>query len=90
MEREEESLCFFLGGFNYFFKVFTRKIGEVSHFEEYFSNGLVQTPTSFSSEPLFFLLDVHITMEKKHQPFGKKTSREGSHIPFSFKPALLS
>jgi len=54
MEREEESLCFFLGGFNYFFKVFTRKIGEVSHFEEYFSNGLVQTPTSFSSEPLFF------------------------------------
>ena len=86
MGREEESLCFFLGGFNYFFKVFTRKIGEVSHF----SNGLVQTPTSFSSEPLFFLLDVHITMEKKHQPFGKKTSREGSHIPFSFKPALLS
>ena len=64
MEREEESLWFFLGGFNYSFKAFTRKIGEVSHFDEYFSNGLVQTPTSFSSEPLFFLLDVHITMEK--------------------------
>ena len=46
------------GGFNYFF-MFTPKIGEDSHFDSYFSDGLVQPPSS-----MVFKWNIHISSSK--------------------------
>ena len=45
------------GGFKHFlFSIFTPKIGEGSHFDPYFSKGLVQPPTSLPTVHLYIII----------------------------------
>ena len=50
------------GWFQIFFKIFTPKIGEDSHFDGYFSNGFVQLPTTlWRLQQVFSKGNIYIT-----------------------------